>query len=134
MYSGVNGIVWVYDEIGTLGKTHTSPTIAVPPGGLSSLYFEDSVHADPDSGYKTLPYDPGVPTSCVSFEFQHTGPTKLTTHTFSGDKKITEPVNVAMLSSNQMFLAPPIQLLTLDPAWRNCEWITDGADHAGLCM
>ncbi len=134
MYIGIPGNATVYDQVGTLGKVHTHLTIAVPPGGLSSLSLSDSLLGDLASGQKTVPYDPGIPSSCESFEFQHQAPTSWATLFYEGSTHI-EPVEGHKLSSNEMLLVPPIQLLTYDPAWRNCKWNTKGADRAGgWCM
>ena len=134
MYLVAKGRVTGYDQVGQLGSFHTNPTIAIPPGGLSSLSFLDSIHADMGAGQVTLPYDPGIPTSCETFEFQHPASGIETLNYGSGFLETISASAGVQLSSDEMFLAPPKQLLTLDPAWKICSgWITDGADRA-WCM
>lgn len=134
IYLVMEGTVSVSDLCGPLGKAYTNPTIAIAPGGLSSLTY-NSVIPVPASGVETVPYDPGLPQSCRSYQFQEAAITTETYSQASNNMCVTRTnvVTGVSLGPNKPLLAPPKELLNLDPLWRSCVWNTRGALHAWTC-
>ena len=91
------------------------PTIALPPGRLSTLSY--SAWPTPFEGIATKSYDfEACPTWGLNSAFN-------STMAFNPGEYLTvgPPWNPIIL--------PPQELLDLDPAWKLCEWVTDGGEY-----
>lgn len=138
----VKGGVTVSDRCGILGKTYQNPTIAIPPGGLSSMKFAPgygtySHYINVEGGASTTLYDPAQPSSCQTYgfgvpittSFWYTGANNKATWTSSTGFTLGPPY--------MPILSPPSQLLSFDPAWRGCpRWENSYGGEWGLltCM
>lgn len=124
------GAITVNDECGQVGKVYTNPTIAVPPGGLSSLSFRNPHGPNPGDGFVTTTYDPGLPKSCQTYQYASLTESSLSYLGAFATEYATGP----RVGANAPMLDIPAQLKGLDPAWKNrVSWITDGALHAYTC-
>ena len=110
----------VSDQCGIRGSIYLNPTIAVRPGGLSTLSYRSGVNVA--HGVSSGAYDPaacptyGVSDPITSIGEEYVGNSSTwTTRTF---RTIGPPYNPVLL--------PPEELLSLDPEWRACTWYTDG--------
>ena len=125
MYMVIEGGLTVTDSCGTLGKTYHNPTIAIPPGGLSSMSFTQGV-TDPHYvnavfGSNSTLYDPAQPSSCQTYGFGI--PRTITAwETFAdGKSSLTSSLFLTLGPPYNPIISPPSELLTFDPAWKACQ-------------
>lgn len=92
-----------------------NPTIALQPGRLSTLSY--SAWPTPFEGIATKSYDfEACPTWGLNSAFNSTMSLRPEEYLTVG-----APWNPIIL--------PPQELLDLDPAWKLCEWVTDGGEY-----
>lgn len=120
---------------GLLGKNYTSVTIAITPGGLSSLSYLNSAAPVAEDGVATVSYDPDLPASCQAYQYQSA---PVVTETDCGANSqdcsaVVRTVTGSWVGPGKPMLAPPKELLELDPAWRSCIWNTGNARHWQSC-
>ena len=130
-YLVIRGAISVTDRCGTIGKTYTNPTIAVPQGGLSTLSFSSTYIAFAGFLPQTGPFDPAV---CRTYGISN-GSTSSWLYDDDGDGTSSwfSTVTYTFGPPYNPILLPPPQLTGLDPEWQACtSWRTFGADaYAG---
>lgn len=122
LYVTFRGAVTVRDRCGIKGSIYQSPTIAVPPGGLTTLSYPSSA-LDARFGVMKGPYNPeACPTYGVSdphlssFWYIGANGSVWTTATYRSIGAPYYPI-----------IKPPQELIDLDPEWKSCtEWYSEG--------
>ena len=92
-----------------------NPTIALQPGRLSTLSY--SAWPTPFEGIATKSYD---------FE---ACPTWGLNNAFNSSMSFRPEEYLSVGAPWNPIILPPQELLDLDPAWKLCEWVTDGGEY-----
>lgn len=122
LYLAIHGAVSVYNKCGVRGDMHYNPTIAIPPGGLSTISWPGNVVQL--AGY---PPETGVfdPAACRTYGLDNGS----TTSWLNGLSSWTTSVSYSMGPPYNPILLPPEQLTALDPQWEACTaWDNYGND------
>ena len=124
----IKGTVSVYDRCDVRGEKHYEPTLAIPPGGLSSLYFSSLLA--PQLGHTSFQFDPAQPSECRSYGSADPIVSSYMVEVEENSSVWTTATDFTMGSPYNPILSPPPQLLGLDPAWRDC--CTWGNENGGF--
>lgn len=126
LYLAIHGAVSVYDSCGIKGRIHYNPTIAMPPGDLSTLSWPNNLIGFGGSPPHTGAYDPAA---CRTY-----GVDNGSTYSWSnGLSSWMTSVSYNMGPPYNPILLPPEQLTALDPQWEACTaWDNYGADAYDL--
>lgn len=122
LYLAIHGAISVEDECGVRGNTYYNPTIAIPPGDLSTLSFHGTdlrfEGYEPSTGL----YDPGV---CHTYGLSNGTTTSYLN--VVGVSSWSTTIFYTMGPPYNPILLPPTQLTALDPEWEACTaWETYG--------
>lgn len=122
LYLAIQGAVSVYDSCGIKGSIHYNPTIAVTPGGLSTISWPNNLVQFGGFPPHTGAYDPAA---CPTYGLDNG-----TTKSYSiGLSSQTTSVLYNMGPPYNPILLPPEQLTALDPQWEACTaWDNFGND------
>ena len=128
LYLAVHGAISVADDCGVRGNTYYNPTIAIPPGDLSTLSFHGNLLGFDGYEPSTGIYDPGA---CHTYGLSN-GTTSSYSNNFGSSSWFTT-VLYTMGPPYNPILLPPNQLTALDPEWEACTaWETYGDDAYAL--
>ena len=113
LYLAIHGAVSVTDSCGVRGHTYDNPTIAIPPGSLSTISWHNIILGYDGYAPQTGVYDPAA---CHTYGVDD-GSTfswlnGLSSWETSVSYNIGPPYNPILL--------PPAQLTALDPDWEAC--------------
>ena len=123
LYLAIHGAVSVYDKCGVRGNIHYSPTIAIPPGGLSTISWPGNFVQLAGYPPQTGAYDPAA---CRTYGVDNG--TALSW--LNGLSSWTTSVSYNMGPPYNPILLPPEQLTALDPQWEACTAWDNYGDNA----
>ncbi len=114
LYLVIHGAVSVTDSCGVRGHTYDNPTIAIPPGGLSTISWHNNLLGFDGYAPQTGVYDPAA---CHTYGVDDGSTTSWLNELVSSwdtsvSYNIGPPYNPILL--------PPAQLTALDPDWEAC--------------
>lgn len=116
LYLAIHGAISVQDSCGIKGKTHYNPTIAIPPGGLSTLSYPSNLIQYAGEAPQTGIYDPAA---CRTYGLSN-GSTTSYLYGHGNTSTWTTTVSYSMGPPYNPILLPPDQLTALDPEWQAC--------------
>ncbi len=124
LYLAIHGAVSVTDSCGVRGRTYDNPTIAVPPGSLSTISWHNSILGYDGYAPQTGVYDPAA---CHTYGVDDGSTTSWLNELVSSwetsvSYNIGPPYNPILL--------PPAQLTALDPDWEACTAWDDYGENA----
>ena len=128
------GTVEVTDECGYVGTQHANPTITLHPGELKSISFS-GIDGDPEDGWRTVPFDPALPSSCRATELSPDVSVIYGATDADGSYHASFTTRFVPRPAHSPILSPPSGLYDLDPAWkRDCaHWWTGLSDFLLTC-
>ena len=124
LYLAIHGAVSVTDSCGVRGHTYDNPTIAIPPGSLSTISWHNNLVGYNGYAPQTGVYDPAA---CHTYGVDDGSTTSwlnklVSSWETSVSYNIGPPYNPILL--------PPAQLTALDPDWEACTAWDDGGENA----
>lgn len=126
LYIAIHGTVSVADSCGIRGNVHYNPTIAVPPGDLSTLSFGSTYVRLAGFEPQTEAYDPAA---CHTYGLSN-GSTTSYLNKNGGSSRWITTVAYTMGPPYNPILLPPAQLTALDPEWGACTAWDSYGDNA----
>lgn len=123
IYLAIHGAVSVTDYCGVRGNTYYNPTIAIPPGGLSTLSWHSNLIGFDGYPPQTGAYDPGA---CHTYGVNNGS----TMSWLNSPSSWMTSVSYNMGPPYNPILLPPKQLTALDPEWEACTAWDKYGDNA----
>ena len=136
LYLAFHGAVSVTDYCRQRGKIHYDPTIAIPPGDLSTLSFNNNLILFDGFAPQTGIFDPGA---CHTYGLSNATTSSALVPVYGSHGELNgvstwyTTVFYTMGPPYNPILLPPKQLSALDPAWAACtSWDSYGQNAYAL--
>lgn len=123
LYLAIHGAISVYDSCRIKGNIFYNPTIAIPPGSLSTISWTSNLVQYAGFPPQTGAYDPAA---CRTYGLSNGS----TTSWLDGLLSWTTSVSYSMGPPYNPILLPPEQLTALDPEWEACTSWDNFGDNA----